>query len=295
MKRDRTDVRTSIDMAMKTVIRRIGTALAAAGFAWFAIPVPLGMLNIGNISGMAACGLLTYFGLVPLKTQGVPKASNTKKSAYQSSLAEERAGLIEEQRSEGSTFTQVRRILRTTISAFLTIAFSLAAVMSCLMISAALRKPAQDATAVVLGCRVYGEKPSLMLVKRLEAAEQYLVEHPQARCIVSGGKGPGEDISEAECMYRYLTSKGISADRIYKEEKSQSTRENLAFSAEILKQQGLPLTVAVVTDGFHEYRGCREAAHAGLTYGAAPAKTPWWLLATFTVREYYGILYSWLH
>ena len=264
MKRDRTDVRTSIDMAMKTMIRRIGTALAAAGFAWFAIPVPFGMLNIGNISGMAACGLLTYFGLVPLKTQD-------------------------------ASFSRGRRILRTTISAFLTIAFSLAAVMSCLMISAALRKPAQDATAVVLGCRVYGEKPSLMLVKRLEAVEQYLAEHPQAKCIVSGGKGPSEDISEAECMYRYLTSKGISADRIYKEEKSQSTRENLAFSAEILKQQGLPLTVAVVTDGFHEYRGCREAARAGLTYGAAPAKTPWWLLATFTVREYYGILYSWLH
>ena len=52
--------------------------------------------------------------------------------------------------------------------------------------------------------------------------------------MVSGGQGPGEEISEAECMYRWLVAKGIEASRIYKEDKSTSTEENIIFSEETL-------------------------------------------------------------
>ncbi len=52
-----------------------------------------------------------------------------------------------------------------------------------------------------------GKNPSLMLSKRLEAAYEYLNENKNAVCIVSGGKGSNEEISEAQCMYNYLTEK----------------------------------------------------------------------------------------
>ena len=97
----------------------------------------------------------------------------------------------------------------------------LAVVETGCIISANLKAPEENATAVVLGCRVYGERASLSLIERLDAAYDYLEENPKAVCVVSGGQGSGENISEAECMYRWLVEKGIDASRIYKEEKSK--------------------------------------------------------------------------
>lgn len=48
--------------------------------------------------------------------------------------------------------------------------------------------------------------------------------------VVSGGRGPGEDISEADAMEQYLIEQGVAENRIRKEDQSVSTRENLSFS-----------------------------------------------------------------
>lgn len=42
------------------------------------------------------------------------------------------------------------------------------------------------ATVVVLGCKVNGDQPSLMLRRRLECALEYLRTNEQAVCVVSG-------------------------------------------------------------------------------------------------------------
>ena len=55
-------------------------------------------------------------------------------------------------------------------------------------------------------------------------------ENPKLQCILSGGQGANEEISEAKCMYQYLASKGIDPHRLYQEDKSTSTRENILFS-----------------------------------------------------------------
>ena len=62
-----------------------------------------------------------------------------------------------------------------------------------------------------------------MLKHRLDAAYDYLTEHPDVPVIVCGGQGPDESISEAQCMYEYLTKKGIAAERITQEDRSTST------------------------------------------------------------------------
>ena len=170
----------------------------------------------------------------------------------------------------------------------------LAVVETGCIINANMKKPAENATAVVLGCRVYGERPSLSLVERLEAAYNYLEENPAAVCVVSGGQGSGENISEAECMYRWLVDKGIDESRIYKEDKSTSTEENIAFSKQVIKEHGLNEDIAIVTSEYHSYRAGIIAEKNDMYFGTASGQTAIWLFPTFYMRELYAILAEWL-
>lgn len=138
---------------------------------------------------------------------------------------------------------------------------------------------------IILGCQVRGETPSQMLKRRLDAAIEVLNENPEAVCVMSGGKGNGEDISEAECMRRYLSDAGIDEARLYPEDKSTSTRENLAFSAEILENLGISENIMLVTNEFHQYRASIYARRAGLKTGAHSAKTPLQNLLNYGLRE----------
>ena len=54
--------------------------------------------------------------------------------------------------------------------------------------------------------------------------------HPNTILILSGGKGEGEDVSEASIMYDYLKDKGVPEHQMLKEEQSESTYENLVYS-----------------------------------------------------------------
>ena len=147
---------------------------------------------------------------------------------------------------------------------------------------------------IVLGCGVNGDRPSLMLTERLDAAYDYLNTHEEVVCILSGGQGKGENISEAECMYRYLTEKGIARDRLYKEDRSTSTRENLLYSKKIIEEKNLDPQVIIVTNEFHEYRASVIAEHTGIKPSAVCGKTAWWLLPTYYLRELYGIVFEWI-
>ena len=138
---------------------------------------------------------------------------------------------------------------------------------------------------VVLGCQVRGEEPSVMLAKRLDAAIEVLSEYPDAVCVVSGGQGNGEGISEAEAMRRYLVKHGISEERVISEDRSTSTRENIAFSSELLKERGISRAV-IVTSDFHQYRAGIYAKRHGLTVGHHSGRTPILNLANYWVREW---------
>ena len=162
------------------------------------------------------------------------------------------------------------------------------------IVSASGKAPSEDATVVVLGCKVRGTVPSLSLYHRIEAAGEYLEEHPDAMCILSGGMGDAEDISEAECMYRYLVDRGIDPDRLIKEEASSTTRENIANSKRIIGQRGLSPDLALVTNGYHQYRAQLIASEQGLEAGAVSAETAWYLVPTYGLREICAIIHEWL-
>ena len=147
------------------------------------------------------------------------------------------------------------------------------------------KPPEENATVIVLGCQVRGYNPSLLLMKRIETAFAYLQANPDAKCIASGGQGSDENISEAECIKEYLVSMGIDENRIYIENKSVNTNENIKFSAEIIKKNGLNENMAIVTDGFHEMRAAIIAKRLGYECGAVSSKTPIKYASAFTTRE----------
>lgn len=111
-----------------------------------------------------------------------------------------------------------------------------------------------NSVLVILGCQVKGNKPSRSLKRRLDVAYNFLDKNKDIYCIVSGGKGNDELISEAECMYSYLIDKGIAKERIFKEDTSTSTEENLISSLQIIKEHSLPHNIIIATDFYHQLR-----------------------------------------
>ena len=147
---------------------------------------------------------------------------------------------------------------------------------------------------VVLGAGVDGDKPSLSLQERLDAAYTYLSNHPKTICIVSGGKGSGEDLSEADCMYRELTQRGSCPDRIWKESQATTTRENLRFSIQLIQDHtgSLPTQIGLVSSEYHLYRAERIAASLGVSAVGIPAETSYLSLrVNYFLREIAAVWY----
>ncbi len=116
---------------------------------------------------------------------------------------------------------------------------------------------------IVLGAAVHGDTPSLTLKKRLDTAVEYYAQNPNALILVSGGKGQGENVTEAEAMEKYLLAKGVPQQVIIKEDKATSTYENFLLSGELIKEKlGDNTSVAYITNEYHIMRAglCADKA-----------------------------------
>ncbi len=158
------------------------------------------------------------------------------------------------------------------------------------MVLANARRPSSGATVVVLGAALHGDRPSRSLRVRLDAAVRYLRENPAAVCVVSGGQGRDEPCTEAAAMRAYLLEVGIAEERIYTEDRSTSTYENILFSKELIREKGLSPDIAIATQEFHQYRAQWFAKRAGITrVGALTARSRWDLIACYWMRDFFGI------
>lgn len=111
----------------------------------------------------------------------------------------------------------------------------------------------EPATMLILGCQVHPWGPSILLQDRLDEALAYLKEHPDMTIIVSGGQGPDEHTSEAACMRDHLVRAGIQSERIFVEELSHNTVQNITYSARLMEEHDLDMEqgVLIVSNGFH--------------------------------------------
>ena len=159
-------------------------------------------------------------------------------------------------------------------------------------------RPGEDADVVViLGAKVDPDGPSMLLRDRLDKALDYLAEHPDTPVVVSGGQGADEPMSEAQCMYEYLTAAGVEEGRIWREDRARNTDQNLRYTAELLTEQGFDLEdthVLLVSSGFHLCRASMLADRVGLDTStlAAPTTHPGYAFANY-VRETLALVKSW--
>lgn len=159
-------------------------------------------------------------------------------------------------------------------------------VMGIILSSSASKKAEYNKDVlIVLGCAVRGDKVSLTLKYRLDAALEYLSHSPDTHVIVSGGKGDGENLSEAQAMKDYLVSHGVDPDRITMEDKSTSTWENFKFSREIIDRRFPDASAAFVTTAFHVYRSGRVAIMNGIEAEGYAAKDVWYAAPNNYMRE----------
>ena len=147
---------------------------------------------------------------------------------------------------------------------------------------------------IVLGAGVNGDTPSLSLLNRLHTAKAYLDAHPDCRAVLTGGRGSGEDLSEAEAMYRWLTAQGVDPARLIREDRAVSTRENIEFSLPLIPDAEHQ-RIAVCSSEYHLYRAQFFARQAGFDLGGIPAKTTLPVLKlNYSVRESFCVLYFWV-
>jgi uncharacterized SAM-binding protein YcdF (DUF218 family) len=144
---------------------------------------------------------------------------------------------------------------------------------------------------IILGAKVDGMIPSLSLRSRINTAFHYLEGNENTKVIVTGGRGKGELISEAEAMVRILTRNGIDSERILVENNSTSTKENLQYSIKYI--DSLNDSVVIITSEFHLYRAKKIAQKIGyMNITGITSKSPTILLPTYFMREYFAVVYN---
>lgn len=157
------------------------------------------------------------------------------------------------------------------------------------ILSGFYRTPSKEVDyVIVLGAHVRNGRPSRVLAKRLDAAYDYAKSHENVTVIVSGGKGSDETTTEAFAMAAYLKDKGLDEERILLEEKSTNTKENLAFSRELIEEGKC---IAVVSNDFHIFRAVHLAAYQGFEEPQAlAARDDIRTLPANLVREFFGVV-----
>jgi uncharacterized SAM-binding protein YcdF (DUF218 family) len=135
-----------------------------------------------------------------------------------------------------------------------------------------------------------GEYASLPLLSRGYAAVKYLNKNPETKVIVTGGQGPGENIPEAESLKRLLLENKIEKERIFLEDKSKTTMENLIFSNELYNL--LDKNILIVTSDYHMFRALSIAKKLNYSnVSGLPSKSQRKVLPAFLLREYVTLMY----
>jgi uncharacterized SAM-binding protein YcdF (DUF218 family) len=156
--------------------------------------------------------------------------------------------------------------------------------------------------AVVMGAAQYDGVPSPDLVARLQDAQSLWDRHLVNTIVVTGSKEKGDQFTEAEASFSWLTQHGVTPADII-EVGGDDSWENMADAAAALHQRGM-LKVLVVTDGFHEDRSLAIATDVGLQAWPVPATNSpitGWSTVPYFAKETVGVAigrifgYSHLH
>jgi uncharacterized SAM-binding protein YcdF (DUF218 family) len=134
---------------------------------------------------------------------------------------------------------------------------------------------------VVLGAAQYGGRPSPVLRSRLDQALGLWKANRAPHVVLTGGRRPGDIISEAAAGKRYLARRGVPNDVMLLESTGRTSLASIQGAADVLlaRRDSLDGTadarprVLLVSDPFHMLRLDVLARLHGLTPLPAPTRT----------------------
>jgi uncharacterized SAM-binding protein YcdF (DUF218 family) len=129
---------------------------------------------------------------------------------------------------------------------------------------------ASASAIVVMGAAQWDGRPSPVLKDRLDHAAALFRAGRAHEIIVTGGKQPGDRVTQGVTGYDYLTSVGIPAADVKLENQGTDSYQELSAAANIMRQEQLPLTVLLVSDPYHSLRISQIASELGLSPHVSP-------------------------
>ena len=173
-------------------------------------------------------------------------------------------------------FPKTTRVVKNVFTILLCLGLLVMGVTEALIIHASFGDKDESCEyMVVLGAKVRPEGPSVSLMDRIRAAADYLNAHPDVIAVVSGGMGEDEPMAEAQCMYEELIKLGIAPDRIWIEDKSTTTWENIHFALNLIEEKTgqRPDTIGLLSSEYHLFRAKMFARECGVDAVGIPART----------------------
>ena len=125
---------------------------------------------------------------------------------------------------------------------------------------------------VVFGAAQYNGRPSPVLKARLDHAADLYHRGFADTVVVTGGRQPGDQFTEATASARYLATRGVPDSSIVRETQGHNSWQSLAAAARILQQRG-DETVLLVSDPFHNLRIGAMGDELGLRASVSPTKS----------------------
>jgi len=132
---------------------------------------------------------------------------------------------------------------------------------------------ASASAVVVMGAAQYNGHPSPVLKARLDHAAELYKAGRAPMIIVTGGKRPGDRVTQGLTGFDYLRSQGVPENDIKIEVQGTNSYEELSAAALILQQANQPADVLLVSDPYHSLRISQIAEQVGLTPHVSPAST----------------------
>jgi uncharacterized SAM-binding protein YcdF (DUF218 family) len=196
----------------------------------------------------------------------------------------------------------VKRLLKLAIRVFLLIGALLFAYLAVTFVQvwlASRRDEARPSQAIiVLGAAQYNGTPSPVLAARLDHAIDLYRKKIAPVIVVTGGRQPGDQYTEAGASADYLHEHGVPDTAILRETTGRTSWESLEAAARFLKSRGI-IRVVLVSDPYHSERIAAIAHDVGLDAVTSPTRTSpikgaaaWRRLGTETIRVAAGRIFG---
>lgn len=135
----------------------------------------------------------------------------------------------------------------------------------------------RDAVLIVLGGLVRNGVPIRTVQERLRTAARLWRASRTRTIVLSGGRTPDGTTTEAEAMAAWLMRvERVPAEALLLETRALNTKQNLAFSREVIEAAGLgDRQLCVVSSDYHLYRARALGRRLGMELAGVPAPVSW--------------------